>query len=449
MSELTSTAGLRPLTADQEATLQAWRAQALDLEGGMPYMATMLFSLRPLNAPGLGTFAVDPQHRLYIDFEACEPRGVRWCSEALLHECCHLFGEHAARAEDALVTDEERQMSNIAADAEINDDLRDAGCDMSDAVLPETIGAADFRTFEEYLDHLRKRSQQAQRSSQRQGQGQGQGQGNPGGQGQGQPSQANPKPFSGCGSGSGGAKAPCEVGDSDGNNAEFPGATSNERDHTLIATAASIRNEVSSGRGTVPAGLRERAELMLTPSKIPWRRQLGSCIRRAVGSRAGDFDNTWTRLARRRDKSTPFLRPGTFTPTPSIAVVRDTSGSMNADDINSATSEIVAIAKQLGIRGTDLRVLDCDAIVHTVKNFTGATMLADVAGRGGTNMVEGIERAVALRPRPTAIVVISDGGTPWPLEPVGMPVVACLVGHYAQGSSGSVPDWIKTVVVDD
>ena len=78
----------------------------------------------------------------------------------------------------------------------------------------------------------------------------------------------------------------------------------------------------------------------------------------------------------------------------------------------------------------------------------GKATLADVAGRGGTDMVEGIRVALELRPKPTAIVVVTDGGTPWPLERLSTPVVACLVGSYAERSADMVPDWITTIVVD-
>lgn len=52
-----------------------WRTDALDL---MPYMASVMFSLRLVDAPGLGTFAVDPGHRLYVDFDAVGADPQRW-----------------------------------------------------------------------------------------------------------------------------------------------------------------------------------------------------------------------------------------------------------------------------------------------------------------------------------------------------------------------------------
>src|SRR6476620_10471701 len=100
----------RPVTAAQEAELALWRAKALER---MPYFAPILFSLRVLDAPGLGTFAVDAMHRLYIDFAAVAEWSALENSEALLHEGGHLFRDHAARVEAKSVRDEERTAWNI------------------------------------------------------------------------------------------------------------------------------------------------------------------------------------------------------------------------------------------------------------------------------------------------------------------------------------------------
>lgn len=449
MSATLTTSGLTAPNADQTAELQAWRALAIEK---MPYMAAMLFSLRPLNAPGLGTFAVDAAHRLYIDFEAVSEKGPRWCAEALLHECCHLFGRHAERAEMASVTRDEQMMSNVAADAEINDDLRDGGCDMSDAVLPATIGADDYQTYEHYLDVMRSRPQPPSPSQSGSGGGEGDGQGDGDGEGRGDGSDGSGagkgEPHSGCGSGSGGAPAPCELDPSDDAGGHAAPATDAERDRIEIATAAAIRDEASKGRGTVPAGLTSRAEQLLAPPKVPWRKVLAGAVRRSVASRLGDFDTTYSRRHRRRHGG-PIVWPGNYQPVPTIAVVRDTSGSMGADELNRVTSEVEGIARQVGIRGRELRVLDVDAAVHEVRDYRGATSIAEITGRGGTDMCIGIDAALELRPRPSAVVVISDGYTPWPATKTAVPLVICIVGQGGEAPAKNTPPWAATVVVED
>jgi hypothetical protein len=53
----------------------------------------------------------------------------------------------------------------------------------------------------------------------------------------------------------------------------------------------------------------------------------------------------------------------------------------------------------------------------------------------------GIAAAAELQPRPGAIVVLTDGDTPWPDQPCRVPVIACVVGPSTQ----SVPPWIRVV----
>jgi len=439
--------------------LHAWRSVALDL---MPYMAAQLFALTPLNDPGVHTFAVDHRHRLYINFDNAVPYGPRFCGEALLHECSHLFGAHYDRANDAGITLEQYKSWGLCADFEINDDLRDAGCSRLAAhgVFAEKIGEDDYQTVEHYWAVLQRKQQRKQRQQQ-----QGQGQRSGGGQGTPQQGEGDgeSEPYTGCGSGSGGKPAPSELGDGEDVGGYARAPTDAEVTRTRIATAATIRDYAASGRGTVPAGLTELADIILAPPKVPWKAVVASVIRRALARRAGDTDTTYTRRNRRRHnvllRSTTsggtatgtvsrIVYPGTYSPDPFIALVRDTSGSMSAAELNDAANEIEGIARQCGVRGRQLRVLDVDAAVHEVRNYSGADSIAEVTGRGGTDMVAGIEAALELRPRPDLVIVVSDGYTPWPVEQHRVPLVICLVGGGAEWVREHTPDWATTVVVE-
>ncbi|MEH0110729.1 VWA-like domain-containing protein [Tersicoccus sp. MR15.9] len=145
---------LAPLTPDQLAHLQAWRWQAVEK---MPYLATLLHSLRPVATTAVDTFAVDKHYRLYVNFDRCIAKGPQFCSEGLLHEAFHLVADHAAAAAQAGVTPDEAAAWNVASDAAINDDLRDAGCDLLAAhgVLPARLGEPDYQTVEHYMAKLR------------------------------------------------------------------------------------------------------------------------------------------------------------------------------------------------------------------------------------------------------------------------------------------------------
>ncbi|MGC0251226.1 DUF2201 family putative metallopeptidase [Pseudactinotalea sp. Z1748] len=456
--------------ADQHADFSAWRAVALSR---MPYMAAMLFSVRVLNAPGLGTFAVDAAHRLYIDFDEVTEWGTTACAEVLLHEVGHLFGEHTTFAKDFGVTAADQKVWNAAADASINDDLAAAGCGYiaSTGIMPAKLGEPDFQTAQHYYGVL-KGLQQQQRQQQSGGQGASSSanSGQPDSSGSGrQPQDADTghgqgsssdgdgqgKPFAGCGSGSGGQAAPVELDAGDDFDGQAPGASSGERKRLLVATAAQIIEHASRGRGNVPGGLVEQAEQLLTPSTTPWQRIIGSMVRRVVRRRAGQERTDYTRRDRRRHNvrigtsGARVVYPGRSAPKVRLAVVRDTSGSMGPDELTTVTNEIVGISRRLRIKGKDLQVLDVDADVHTTRGFTGARSLNEVHGRGGTDMRVGIEQALRTPGGVDVVVVITDGGTPWPDERPAVPVIACLVGPWAEDTVHQVPDFITRVVIEN
>jgi len=100
-------------------------------------------------------------------------------------------------------------------------------------------------------------------------------------------------------------------------------------------------------------------------------------------------------------------------PVPDVAIVCDTSGSMTGDLLGRALIEVEALLTRVGLRQTNVRVLACDAEVQSVRRVSRASQV-ELLGGGGTDMGEGITQAVALRPRPSIVVVLTDGFTPWP-----------------------------------
>ncbi|MFC8797275.1 VWA-like domain-containing protein [Promicromonospora sp. NPDC057138] len=449
---MASQSRVRPLTRQQSEQVQAWTALALER---MPYMATMLFNLRFVDAPGLGTFAVDGRYRCYIDFDAVASRGPAYCGQALLHECSHLFADHATFAEDMGVDRAMRQVWNVAADAAINDDLRDGGCEMFDNanpyghVLPSTLGEPDHRTPHHYFRALHTLLDNPDAQV---GRGPGDvgthGQADAVGQGGG---------WAGCGSGSGGAPAPCELGEGDDLTGAAPPATTAERERVRVAVAVSIREAAAKARGTVPGGLVENADLVLTPAQVPWQQVLGRVLRGAVRARAGTMSESYQRRNRRRHdarvltsdgRGRRVVLPALMDPVPRVHVVRDTSGSMSEADLSAVTSEIVGIARRLRVRGDDLVIADVDAAVHDTRRYRRPSGLAEVSGRGGTDMRTGIDHALRAQPRPSVIVVMTDGETPWPSQQTScVPVVAAIVHPSPEHVVAKVPDWIRTVVV--
>ncbi|GAB3175973.1 VWA-like domain-containing protein [Myceligenerans halotolerans] len=421
----------------------------------MPYMASMLFSLRFVDAPGLGTFAVDAAHRCYIDFDAVVPLGPGYCGQALLHECSHLFADHAALAEDLGLEPGMRHVWNVAADAAINDDLRDGGCEMFDddnpygLVLPASLSEPDHQTPHYYYRSLQDRLQGAgapQERSHHEG-------GTPGGSSD----VGHGNGWSGCGSGSGGIPAPCELGEEDDLGGAAPRATGSERARVRVSVAAAIREAAARARGSVPGGLVEHADLVLTPPLVPWQKVLGRTLRGAVRARAGATAESYRRRNVRRHEARVLapggagkrlVLPALVDPVPRVHVVRDTSGSMSSDDLNAVTSEIVGIARRMRVQGEDLVITDVDAVVHESRRYGRPSGLAETVGRGGTDMREGIAHALSARPRPSVVVVMTDGYTPWPARQTSrVPVIAAIVNPAPDDAAASVPDWIRTVPI--
>ena len=93
-----------------------------------------------------------------------------------------------------------------------------------------------------------------------------------------------------------------------------------------------------------------------------------------------------------------------------------------------------------------------DAAVASVEPVYDLSRV-EVSGGGGTDMRVGINAALELRERPNVIVVLSDGGTPWPNEqPHGVQVVVGLVGSWGRKHEPIAREampWAEVVLVGD
>ncbi len=81
---------------------------------------------------------------------------------------------------------------------------------------------------------------------------------------------------------------------------------------------------------------------------------------------------------------------------------------------------------------------------------SGRAAQVELAGGGGTDMGSGIYAAAALRPRPSVVIVLTDGFTPWPEAPP--PAVRIIVGVLCDGGrprGWTPPAWARTVWIED
>jgi predicted metal-dependent peptidase len=370
-----------------------------------PYLASGVFGAAVIPSPGSGTVSVDEGWRMRADPELTADWTAAQLGSVLIHHVCHLLRSHGERAQAVSSGPEQARAWVRAADAEINDDLVQAGLDLpGQPILPEHLGAEDGLLAEQYFEHIRIREAAGRTSGS----------------------------WLDCGSGAGGESRP----------GEGPGGLPGWQADLLKRQVA--QDVISYGQqpGNLPAGLLRWAEQILHP-KVDWRRLLAAELRRAVAQVAGAVDYSYRRPSRRSAVAGDVVLPALRRPVPEVAVVCDTSGSMNEELLAMVLAEVEGLLRALGL-ARQVRILACDTAVAPAQRVTSARQVQLIGG-GGTNMGAGIAAAVALRPRPAVTVVLTDGYTPWPVQaPKGTRVVVGLLGAQAPDA----PTWARAVRVD-
>jgi hypothetical protein len=411
--------------------------------------------------------AIDRYGRVYFNpqwvarlYEACghdRHALVRQLAQVWYHEVAHWLREHEARA-NALHAD--ARLWNLAADMEINDYLPEGMAYPSLegeplAVLPRRYNLPDGEIAEWYYQRLVERAreqaqaggqqqqsqaggqqQQAQAGGQQQAQAGGQQQSQAGeGERQGAPPRA-PTPLSHpVGEGSGvratksgtdeeaihwdegsgvhGQARPWELhADDPSTNA----LSDSDRQALQEEIARRIVEEHQKSRGMMPAGWLRWAEAILKP-KVNWREQLKRILRGVISEGLGHrLDYSYRRPHRRSAVYHPLYLPalqGEYKPR--VACVVDTSGSISDRELTQALAEVRAVLEALRIPVT---IIPCDAVPYeAIRVFHGSDWLKvrqGLRGGGGTDMVAGLNAALELKPKPEAVIVLTDGHTPFP-----------------------------------
>jgi len=419
-----------------------------------PYITAALLGLVPIEMPGLGTMGVTKNGLLLWDPEVINKWEPEQVAAALFHEVWHVLRDHHDRC--ASIGGDGKTW-NIAADAEINDDLRAGGWKLpekigdseSGPVYPEGIGAEEGLTAEEYYRHLREQE----------GQGGGQCEGDEGEDGEGD------QPGHGwCGSGAGRALPNEPDGSGDGNGTEEQGGPQNAKgrsdeymDRARRQVARQIVDDASNSRGTIPAGLQRWADAHFSPPKVRWQDKLARICRNAVAWKAGAVDYKYTRPSRRQyglgcGIGFPVL-PCMRQPIPQVMIAVDTSGSMGTNELNDALRETNGIMKATGAAVT---FTACDAAIHGLKRIRHWSEAAQLlSGGGGTSFVPVFTDAIPLaKPRPDILIFFTDGcGDAPATPPPGIKVIWVLVGPYKRKpfctSGGGEISWGEFIEVDN
>jgi predicted metal-dependent peptidase len=406
-----------------------WAAQRF------PYFATGLFALFPVTTPGLRTFAVDTRWRLYVDPGVVTRWSVPQLGAVLVHELCHLLRDHEQRAVEVGVSDTQDVAWNIATDAEINDDLIAAGLSLpEDPVTPGNYGWPEAGLAETYFRLARQAASDSPCRTTRKPKK---------AKGTARAAARSAPPDPECGSGAHGRPRTWDLSDDSGIPTVGPEVAQLLRRQIAVDVTRHHRRA-----GGVPAGWLRWAEATLR-STVDWRRVLADEIRRGLHRAAGRADFSFARRSRRASVAGNIILPGTFRPSPDLALVLDTSGSMGPNQLAAALVEVDGILTRLGLAARRIPVLACDSEVGALSKVVRASDVV-LAGGGGTDMGAGIAAAARLRPRPQVVVVLTDGYTPWPRSgPEGISVVVGLIGCHEPDEAVGVPAWARAVTIGD
>lgn len=438
MTTVHATDGNAPVTfiasPSRESVAETQLAAALlRLSLDRPYLTAALWSLHRVPTIAVETMAVDARWRLYYNPETVI---TEWdCTQTaavLYHEICHLLRDHAGRAPSEVTGDEDAAGRwNLAADAEINDDLREEAIALPGfPIYPQTLGGIDGRTAEEYYTLIPPGNTPKLNRT--------------GGDGIGGDISGNVSGRLGIGSGRCGSCAHGVPEGAETSGTMIPGVTVEEALLIRRAVAVEIGKVVAArGGGSLPGGWERWAEELLAPPTVDWRRELAAVVRHSLAETVGRTDYRYARPGRRQAAIPDIVVPSLVQYVPNVAIAIDTSGSMGSSDITQALSETAGIFRALGLRER-VTVLSVDAAVHSCRAvFHPQQVKGMLRGGGGTDMGVALQAAERLRPRPDIFVVLTDGYTPWPNDPPQRVGQVIVVLTNSQGPTA--PAWARSI----
>ena len=400
-----------------------------------PYVTAAMLALIPVETKDVDTMAVDEYGRLYFNPEWIDKVSVEELAGVVYHEIWHLLRKHPDR-----LSQYPQAVAALAADLEINDDIRSESIPLPEGVFyPEQFDFPPNQTAEYYASRLldeheieyvpqKSSADSADQSDQSSGQSSGQS-----GQSGRKRITVHVRGFGGLeGSGATGQSAPWESPRGEGS---VPHLTNAELEIIREQAAQDVRRFQDSGmRGEIPEHWKRWADDVLTPPEIPWQALLRSLVNSAVTA-AGRADYTYRRVSRRQYAVDDVVLPGLGESVVRSAVIVDVSGSVGDESLGVALREVRGILES----SSSVRVYAVDSQVQAAADvFDVSEIKSILKGGGGTDMGVGIMQA--MESKPDVIIVITDGLTPWPANP-GVPVIVCLF------EDRDVPSWARKVII--
>lgn len=366
----------------------------------LPYFARLSLRLATVISEKVPLAAIDQQARLYVNPERFLALGKQERAAVVLHELLHLALRHFDRAKRLGIDETASFRWNYAADLEVNQLVSLVYRLPPDPPLPQNHGLQPGEPAESYFPQLEVSGNGPAGSSIADG---------------------LPKPWE-----EGGEGVPVGLPDFQIDNAIKDAA------RAFLEDSAQNQYASLSSSGL----LRSWALKEIKQPVNNWRQLLKRLAAESVQEQSWQQVDYSYRKPRQRGA---LLFPRLRSPAPRVALVIDTSGSMEQNDFHRLLAEVKGILEVVG----EVEYYAVDAEV----NVSGkATSLTDIKlrGGGGTFMEAGIDAAVADGHR--TIIVLTDGGTPWPEKPKrGEKVIAVLTSRYWQ----NVPGWIEPVFACD
>ena len=409
-----------------------------------PYLATAAMALQFVPRADINTMAVDGSWRLYYNPDKIVYWSVEGLAAVMEHEIWHLLREHAERARENDVDESTRLRWNYAADAEIHSDdnlvnrLREIP-GSEGMVTPDSLGLPKNKVVEWYFAMLENEGEPEPRGYPG---GEPEPRGYPGGK-------AGPLDPEEEGSGSSGIQEDFEDEPTDNvlNSAEEKLVKKKVAEDIRKHEKRVKNKEIKVGK--IPGDvILDWADEVLSEGEVDWRDELEVAMYEAIES-SSDPELTTTRLSRRQDASPHFILYGTWSLSPNVAVVLDTSASMMRSNkrannlLLAAMAEIDAVIQEY--QGIGIQVFVTDTHVRSDETIFDINELK-IVGLGGTNMRVGIDAAADSENDPSVIVVLTDGETPWPRS---APSDAYFVVGIIGNKGIYVPKWVDSVIYID
>lgn len=400
---------------DRLAAAKLWLVSSAAAD--MPYLSSALFALVPGATDAVARMATDRLWRLYVNPDWLAATPVEEVGLDLAHHVWHLLADHDGRAADMNVGPGRAADWTAAADATIEQVVpawRAPGGSTRERGLPPG------RSAEEYYALVSGLPADVP---------------DPGG---GDESQADMGEL--CGSGCDSLPRSYEIPPDDVESA----AVTTHGAEAIRQQVAIEFGQHHPDPGRIPGEWQRWVEQILDPV-VPWPSVLQGAVRRGIGWVRGHSDYTYAKPSRRQAVSPSVILPAMQRPVPTVAVVVDTSASVDDGLLAQALGEIDGVLASQAVPAGGVTVLAADAAVHSVDRVRSARGIGLVGG-GGTDMAVGIAAALATRPAPNLVVVLTDGLTRWPASPAPVPVVAALLGR-SRADLPVTPDWVQRVEV--